>query len=1039
MVALFSYNLAHAVPTNCGGSREAEIEPNDDFANATRVTFVNNNASFLGALNSTSDYDDYYNITIPSGLGLVARLTILSYDETQDFDLYLYNSNDAMVALSASEAEVEALAYRGGDEDAFFYLEAYAYEGTGNYRLELSIVEPPMSDGDDTMDAAFPLNTNPVAPNPAMTDLAYINVTGELSIFDNQDWYKVFLYAGDINQYMTANLTILDWNSSAPSSVDFDIIMYDNWDVLPFERNASFTYQQTESVQGAASYTGQYYLVVRRYSGEGAYSLNITITTVPSDMNNIPSNATLVTNGTTINSTVDQVMDIFDWYKVNLTVGASVDTLFATLVVDYDVEWGTEFAIGVYDSNLVPVDYVSTDSEETIVVTPTQSGIYYIVVIAEGVFNNRFYTEDMGWAAYVTADCARGNYSLEIEVSSLIGDNDNEPENATPALSTQASTVGSAVDYSDWYCIGLAQGTTITVNLTILCGADFDLFLYNSTVLEDPSNAKIGQSDGITMYEEIVSTVDKAGVYYIEVRSIMGTGEGEYILNVSASPSSQPPVILNYAPRPLAGQVMSAGDTMAFSARAMDFNGDALYATWKLDGNVVTGTYSGNDFQYCYTPSNGQSGVHTIELSISDGTSSAVLQWSITVNINNSKPVISSYSPSTESMAVMIGSTTTFSVDAVDPEGAQLSYKWFLDNGSGYQQVATTKSYDFIALPSMAGMTMNVHVEVIDDIPLTETMTWQVSVEQNALPVISSYSPGMVSSVKEGNSIAFEVNATDPEGTALSYTWFYDGVELSGEGTNRYMHDFNYTSQGDHTFRCNVTDEYGGVQEVVWAVHVDNVNNVPQITRLSPAQSTLTISEGQSVVFNVSVTDPDGDRITSIRWFRDGIELDFGDSYTFNTDSNSAGEYNFQVVARDINGGESNITWKVTVQNLNQAPKISTMYPLNGSKFDEGEAVIMMAEASDADGDVLDYIWKEKGEVIGTGISISKTFKAGKHTIVLTVDDGKGLSDSREANFTISAKPESTPGLDASLTLVALACGAGCSILGYRRRCRNNI
>ncbi|MEM2899656.1 MAG: hypothetical protein QXT63_02585, partial [Thermoplasmata archaeon] len=140
------------------------------------------------------------------------------------------------------------------------------------------------------------------------------------------------------------------------------------------------------------------------------------------------------------------------------------------------------------------------------------------------------------------------------------------------------------------------------------------------------------------------------------------------------------------------------------------------------------------------------------------------------------------------------------------------------------------------------------------------------------------------------------------------------------------------------------------------------------------------------------------------------------------------------VIARDLNGGECNLTWKITVQNVNQAPKIWTMYPLNGTKFEEGETVTMLAEASDADGEDLDLVWKEKGEVIGTGQSVTKVFKPGKHTITLTASDKEGLFDIREATFTVNAKPKSTPGLETYSVVLALIVSVYLLIFTRRRR-----
>lgn len=57
--------------------------------------------------------------------------------------------------------------------------------------------------------------------------------------------------------------------------------------------------------------------------------------------------------------------------------------------------------------------------------------------------------------------------------------------------------------------------------------------------------------------------------------------------------------------------------------------------------------------------------------------------------------------------------------------------------------------------------------------------------------------------------------------------------------------------------------------------------------------------------------------------------------------------------------------------------------------------------SSDPNGDALTYTWRENGNVIATGVSASVTLAEGLHTIVLTVDDGKGETDKDEVTITV--------------------------------------
>jgi len=64
--------------------------------------------------------------------------------------------------------------------------------------------------------------------------------------------------------------------------------------------------------------------------------------------------------------------------------------------------------------------------------------------------------------------------------------------------------------------------------------------------------------------------------------------------------------------------------------------------------------------------------------------------------------------------------------------------------------------------------------------------------------------------------------------------------------------------------------------------------------------------------------------------------------------------------------------------------------------------------SSDPNSDPLSYIWYEGTDVIATGVNSTVTLSLGAHSILLTVDDGNGGTDSDEVIITVNALPTVT-------------------------------
>ena len=77
--------------------------------------------------------------------------------------------------------------------------------------------------------------------------------------------------------------------------------------------------------------------------------------------------------------------------------------------------------------------------------------------------------------------------------------------------------------------------------------------------------------------------------------------------------------------------------------------------------------------------------------------------------------------------------------------------------------------------------------------------------------------------IDEEDVINFSIDAYDPDGNNLEYSWQVDGVEASIESTFDFITDEN--SAGDYIISLSITDNYGTRDEQTfnWDVHVSKL------------------------------------------------------------------------------------------------------------------------------------------------------------------------------------------------------------------------
>lgn len=444
---------------------------------------------------------------------------------------------------------------------------------------------------------------------------------------------------------------------------------------------------------------------------------------------------------------------------------------------------------------------------------------------------------------------------------------------------------------------------------------------------------------------------------------------------------------------------------------------------WELgDGNV--------SYSAIVTYSYKRGGNYNVTLTVADDHGS---RGTTHVHVKvDSPPRIFDWNPKGDA-SVNEGETLRFWVQAVDPEGKDISITWRYSGAV----VASGPRYDAWFDYSSAGA-RTIEVEVTDG-TLSSERIWVVTV-LDSVPLIVSQWPNSKTVVYEGDDvhIGFEPSAAAKD---ADMDWFLDGQWFSTGSPNVTLHTVP-GSAGDHAVRVDVWDSYE-FDTATWSLEVKPFEARPSIRWYDPAQDAVIVNIGEPAWFSIGADEG------TVTWYEDGAVVTSGaQGATLELVHQEHGSHKVSAVV--ATGGKSvERLWSLTI---NGRPKAVIS---SGSKeIEVGGQVILSAYDSTDDVGIVGYEWTlgERGD--GKGIDVVKGglevggkvlgspeislrfTEPGAHRITLTVTDDQG--EVGTADITVVVKPEkekvATPGFDMSLVAAAIAVAAAALVLVTRRR-----
>ncbi|MFC1570857.1 PKD domain-containing protein [Candidatus Omnitrophota bacterium] len=320
-----------------------------------------------------------------------------------------------------------------------------------------------------------------------------------------------------------------------------------------------------------------------------------------------------------------------------------------------------------------------------------------------------------------------------------------------------------------------------------------------------------------------------------------------------------------------------------------------------------------------------------------------------------------------------------FTFDAThsyDVDKQDLSYLWDFGDGETSTDAVVTHIYE-------KGGEYTVSLKVTDSsgLPCDSGATSQ-KIYVNTPPVAAYSAPALVCAK---DTVTFDASATrDDTPGNLSYLWsFGDGAHESGKKTSH-----TYDRGGKYNVTLTVDDNSGTACAIDSIQKSIKVNTAPVAVAGKDITMCLkSLSDEYAVVLNGSSSkDADGDNLTYTWNLGDGTTTE-GAKVTHVYQK--GGVYKVTLNVDDGSGLACSSDTDSLSVNLNKAP---VAVAGSNKKVCTGQSVTFDGSASKTEaGETLSYEWSFGDGEKATGETVSHTYtRGGKHTAVLTVDDGRG-------------------------------------------------
>jgi len=563
---------------------------------------------------------------------------------------------------------------------------------------------------------------------------------------------------------------------------------------------------------------------------------------------------------------------------------------------------------------------------------------------------------------------------------------------------------------------------------------EFTLVAHDSTAGEDgviywtvgnlPDNATFvdnGDKTATFTFSPDISQVGVDTVRFIAIDDGVPPMSSDIYVEITVVATNQPPVISDPGP-----QMVLEGGSLTFGISATDADGviptltaqDVPENATFVDNGDGTGTFT-------FDPNFIQSGLYGVVFRASDGIDTDKQNVLIqVVEAGNQSPgwffVGTQQTIEKELLEFTVQATDpdstipTLSVDTL-PEGAV-----FVDSGNGIGSFTWTpgwtQSGDYnISFFADDG-------ELVD----TEVVLVQVLPGPQQAPILDPISDVTVQELQIAH---FDITCSDSDQVApiLSTSTLPGAATFTDnqDYTGTFHWQTGYEDAGEHqiTFYATDPDSADLVDSITMTVTVLDSNRLPAVYP-SPGGQTKTVDEGDTLVFTVAGSDPDG-VIPILRINREIDNFDFVDhgdgtgTLTLTPSYTQAGLYAITFIAFDgdtLNYPDDSAYWPPENFIINDVPVAPVLDSIGPQTVLEGESISLEIGGHHPGGksfDVYAENMPDNSTMVGFGVPKAFVFnpdytQAGDYTVLFIASDGT-LADSEYVNITVTEAGNQIP------------------------------
>jgi hypothetical protein len=303
------------------------------------------------------------------------------------------------------------------------------------------------------------------------------------------------------------------------------------------------------------------------------------------------------------------------------------------------------------------------------------------------------------------------------------------------------------------------------------------------------------------------------------------------------------------------------------------------------------------------------------------------------------------------------------------------------------------------------------------------SMIMRVEIFSNLFPFFNQ-TPGNLS-VNETDVLFYVINASDPEGTAVTFSDNSSLINITtSDNAGIINHTYSCPDIGNHSVTITIADEAGALNHTSINLEVKPEASPPILPDLGNTTILEELLYARSIA--AETIDPDldceGDSLTFIPvYVADNVLfMDSSGVISIAPAPMSQGSYLINITVVDSYGLNDTVWWNLTIANRTYAPVIVNITPSgpglntswkNASQFPsnttwitvvENTTVVFDQNSVDPEENPLSYRWLLDSAEISTEKSISKYWNftsSGNHTLVFYVSDNVSGTISNTVSF----------------------------------------